>query len=132
MNREDYTKYSAKPATEEIVDFSDISVEYEAEENVEKTEVNPEPTPETVITSVAAPEPEPEPKVKTQTGIVANCKKLRVREKPYADAPVILVIDEGTQLEIVPSESTVEFYKVYTEFGASGYCVKKFIQIKSK
>lgn len=67
--------------------------------------------------------------VNTITGIVSDCKKLRVRNYPELDANVICEIDEGAHVAIDNSESTEDFYKVCTETGIDGYCMKKFIKI---
>lgn len=63
-------------------------------------------------------------------GVVSDCKRLNVRTKPSVDSTPACVVDVGTVLVIVPDESTEEFYKVYTETGIEGYCMKKFVTIK--
>jgi uncharacterized protein YgiM (DUF1202 family) len=64
-------------------------------------------------------------------GLVANCKKLNVREKPTVEAPVVCEIVCQTEVMIDEKESTEEFYKVYTAAGIEGFCMKKFIAIQS-
>ena len=63
-------------------------------------------------------------------GIVTNCKKLNVREKPTVEAPVVCEIVCQTELMIDEKESTEEFYKVCTAAGIEGFCMKKFIAIQ--
>ncbi len=63
-------------------------------------------------------------------GLVSNCKKLNVREKPTVEAPVVCEIDCQTELMIDEKESTEEFYKVCTVTGIEGFCMKKFIAIQ--
>lgn len=63
-------------------------------------------------------------------GLVSNCKKLNVREKPTVEAPVVCEIVCQTELMIDEKESTEEFYKVYTAAGIEGFCMKKFIEIQ--
>jgi len=63
-------------------------------------------------------------------GIVVNCKRLNVREKPSVDSNVICVIDCQTELMIYEEESTDEFYKICTASGVEGFCMKKFIDIQ--
>ena len=63
-------------------------------------------------------------------GLVSNCKKLNVREKPTVEAPVVCEIDCQTELMIDEKESTEEFYKVCTAVGIEGFCMKKFIAIQ--
>ena len=63
-------------------------------------------------------------------GLVSNCKKLNVREKPTVEAPVVCEIVCGTELMIDKKESTEEFYKVCIVAGIEGFCMKKFIAIQ--
>ena len=63
-------------------------------------------------------------------GIVTNCKKLNVREKPTVEAPVVCEIVCQTELMIDEKESTEEFYKVCTAAGIEGFCMRKFIAIQ--
>jgi len=63
-------------------------------------------------------------------GIVANCKKLNVREKPTVEAPVVCEIVCQTEVMIDEKESTEEFYKICTAAGIEGFCMKKFIAIR--
>ena len=63
-------------------------------------------------------------------GLVSNCKKLNVREKPTVEAPVVCEIVCQTEVMIDEKESTEEFYKVYTAAGIVGFCMKKFIAIR--
>ena len=103
--RRDYTKFSTnKP---------EAKVESKVEPKIE------EPVVEEVVETV-------EP---AKSGVVVDCLKLNVREAPNAYADVVCVIDASTNLAIYEDESTDEFYKVCTESGAEGYCMKKFIKI---
>ena len=63
-------------------------------------------------------------------GLVSNCKKLNIREKPTVESPVVCEIDCQTELMVDEKESTEEFYKVYTAAGIEGFCMKKFIAIQ--
>ena len=64
----------------------------------------------------------------TVIGIVSNCEKLRIREKPNGD--VLTVVDAGSEIMIDEKESTEEFYKVTTETGIDGYAMRQFVTIK--
>ena len=64
-------------------------------------------------------------------GIVSDCKKLRVRNAPGLDSDIICEIEAGSIVEIDEVNSTEEFYKVCTETGIDGYCMKKFIKVES-
>lgn len=71
-----------------------------------------------------------EPKI--VTGIVSGCAKLNVRKKPakHGYSGVAEVIDVDSELELDLENSTEEWYKVRTESGVTGYCMKKFVTIK--
>lgn len=90
-------------------------------------EVSPKPVIEETVEEVV--EPVVEPVVKTETGVVVDCIKLNVRETPNTQAEIVCVINASTNLVIDEAESTEEFYKVCTESGAEGFCMKKFIKI---
>lgn len=83
-------------------------------------EIEPEITPEPEV----APAPVP-----PKTGIVVNCARLNVRKKPNADAEVVYVIGRSARVMIDEENSTKNFYKVCTEVGAEGYCMKQFIDV---
>ena len=96
----------------------------QVEETVEKTAtVEAEP-------KIPAPVEEPVEKVKPNTGIVVDCKKLRVRKNPNKYSGVICEIPADTKVVIDLDKSTIQFYKVTTEAGVEGYCMKKFIAVQ--
>lgn len=64
-------------------------------------------------------------------GFVSGCEKLNVRIKPSTTGDVVCIVDEGTTLMIDQSESTDKWFKVYTETGVEGYCMKNFVTINS-
>ena len=56
--------------------------------------------------------------------------KLNVREEPVTDAANILgTLNKGAEVLIDEVESTEDFYKVCTEKGLGGFCMKQFIQV---
>lgn len=63
-------------------------------------------------------------------GVVTNCVKLNVREKPRADAVVVCEVNCQTELMIDETESTEEFFKVFTSAGMEGFCMNKFITVQ--
>lgn len=65
-----------------------------------------------------------------KTGIVQNCNSLNLRKEPSKKAGVLCIIRKGTELMIEPDYVDDEWYGVYTSAGISGYCMKKFIEIK--
>lgn len=62
-------------------------------------------------------------------GAVSGCKKLNVRAAAGLNGESVCVIAEGSFVVIDPVESTDEWWKVYTEDGAEGYCMKKYITV---
>lgn len=94
------------------------ATEIDSEDNLEINDVTEE-----IEESISA--------VNTITGIVSDCKKLRVRNAPGLDSDAICEIEAGSIVEIDEVNSTEEFYKVCTETGIDGYCMKKFIKVES-
>lgn len=66
-----------------------------------------------------------------KVGIVAGCSKLNIREEPKTDSAIISEISCQAEVIIEEAESTEDFYKVCTPFGVEGFCMKKYIVIKS-
>ena len=64
---------------------------------------------------------------KTIIGIVSNCSKLNVREKPTKASEVKCVLNEGTEVIIDIEKSTNTWYYVITPSGIEGYCMNQFI-----
>lgn len=89
------------------------------------------------IVEEAAAEPvdqpvEEAPKKESKVGIVANCEKLNLRRSPLKDSDGANIITEllsGVAVVIDEDESTPDFYKVITETGLEGYCMRRFIEL---
>ena len=89
------------------------------------------------IIEEAAAEPvdqpvEEDPKKETKVGIVVNCEKLNLRRSPLKDSDGANIITEllsGVAVVIDEDESTPNFYKVTTETGLEGYCMRQFIEL---
>ena len=62
-------------------------------------------------------------------GVVTNCKKLNVRNKPDLDGKPITTVNAGDELDINLSRSTKNWYSVTTKAGNKGYCMKKYVKI---
>lgn len=73
-----------------------------------------------------------EEKAAVYIGKIRDCDKLNVREEPNLDAKVLCRLDKDSEVEIDKSNSTKEFYKIYTSSGISGYCMKKHMSIKKR
>ena len=105
MSKKEYPEMavsSVEYTTEEVTDYT-------VEEPVEHETVTEEPV-----------------EVK---GVVVDCTKLNVRVEPTSNAEVVTTIPSGTEVVIVESESTDEFYKICTEVGVEGFCVRKFVNV---
>lgn len=92
------------------------------------------PVEETAVESAPPVLTEDEPTVEEEVkapviGVVSDCVKLNVRAMPSKDAPVICVIPLGTEVQVMPDESTEDFYKVVTELGIEGYCVNDYVNV---
>lgn len=49
---------------------------------------------------------------------------LNIYSEPDFSSDIVCILELPTQLVISEEESTESFYKVYTEFGLSGFCEK--------
>lgn len=56
---------------------------------------------------------------------------LNIYSEPDFNSDVVCALELPTQLVISEEESTESFYKVYTEFGLSGFCEKN-VSVDSK
>ena len=96
-----------------IADENDYAI---SEPDIEIAEIVPEPEQTTTV-------------VEEKIGTVINCFRLNVRANPCANANVVCTIDSGSTVMIDESGTTENFYKVCTEVGVEGYCMKQFIDI---
>ena len=129
MSNKHYTQYSKFSGEEPmLVNDPELEVEDTVEEKVDEPiegqivipEVEPEP--------VSDPEPSVEPENR-KFGKVSNCKKLNIRKLPSRDAEIVSELIEGSEVMIDEKESTALFYKICTEHGIEGFCMKQFIKV---
>lgn len=117
MSKHNYTNYAKTQETPVV------------EPEVKPVIDEPVVAPETPV----APQVDPEPVVETEDdeviGYVTECAKLNVRKEPSKEADVVTVIPLGAEVMIDDLGSTEDFYKVCTETGVEGYCMKKFINV---
>lgn len=129
MSNKNYTRYS-KMSGEEPMLVNDV-----------ETKVLPETNPivDDILDVVnenasneVAPEVKPivEPEIR-KFGRVCGCTKLNVRSMPNRDAKILAEVVEGSEVMIDEEGSTVTFYKICTECGIDGYCVKQYIRLLS-
>lgn len=65
-------------------------------------------------------------------GVVTGCDMLNVRSKPDKESDVVSMLQRDVEIEILDENASDNFYKVVTEIGIEGYCMKKFIAIKAE
>lgn len=65
-----------------------------------------------------------------KNGVVINCFRLNVREKPNINSKIVTVLDKSVNVKINCDNSTDEFYSVTTSSGIKGFCMKKFVEVK--
>ena len=127
MSNKHYTQYSKFSGEEPmLVNDPELEVEEAVEEKVE------EPIKGQIVIPEVEPEPNPEPSVEPENrkfGKVSNCKKLNIRKLPSRDAEIVSELIEGSEVMIDEKESTALFYKICTEHGIEGYCMKNFIKV---
>lgn len=129
-----YNKYYSKTNKDSKgtieTEVKDESIEIEEESVVSEAIVEEtHEVAESIVEEESAVAKEPEKKEeKSVFGRVNNCTKLNVRKRPNSKAEVICVIPVDSIVEIIKG-STSEFYKVHTESGIEGFCMKDFITI---
>ena len=124
-NHTNYSKMSTTPVSDSVTETIDNVVEVENETLKLDTDV-----------AIAIVEPEKDTLETLSVlndlvdGFVSGCIKLNVRKEPRSKAEVVCVLDKDADVVIDESDSTDDYYKVYTEAGAEGYCMKDYITIK--
>lgn len=143
MSKEKYTNYSSKVGntkadetrvpelTDEVpegaLDTNEDGTVNEYDEDNTKVGTIPEETAEAAATFE---EPESE-EVIDKIGEVSGCGKLRMRKNPNSESDVVCEIKAGTKVLIDEEGSTDKYYKVYTEAGTEGYCLKEYITVNN-
>ena len=131
MSNKHYTQYSKFSGEEPmLVNNPELEVEDTVEEKVDEPIegqiVIPEVEP--IVPEPVIPEPVVEPENR-KFGKISNCKKLNIRKLPSRDAEIVSELIEGSEVMIDEKESTALFYKIYTEHGIEGFCMKQFIKV---
>lgn len=113
MSNTNYSQMSTKPKSETT-------------QSVDKTSIV-KPEPDTTVTT-------PEETVTKQNliGYVSNCEKLNIRSKPSTEAEVLIIVNNGTTIEVNEELSTDTFYSVVAycpeEITVTGYAMKEYIR----
>lgn len=117
-NHVNYNKMSTTPNT--VVDTANV----ETPSIPANREIKNDDTQTTPVVQTPTP-------VEPIDGTVSGCLRLNVRKEPSLTGEVVCEVSVGTTLMIDSDKSTEEWFKVYTETGVEGYCMKKFVTIKS-
>ena len=129
MSNKHYTQYSKFSGEEPmLVNDPELEVEDTVEEKVDEPIEGQIAIPEVEPELVSDPEPSVEPENR-KFGKISNCKKLNVRKLPSRDAEIVSELVEGSEVMIDEKESTALFYKICTEHGIDGYCMKDYITV---
>lgn len=116
QNHRNYNKYSKKEKT----------VPVEEKEEVEEMEIVEDTKEVKVTETIENTDKITEAKVPIY-GVV-NCARLNIRRGPSIDTKPVSIVESGSELEIETFND--EWFKVLTNDGISGYCMKKFIDKK--
>jgi hypothetical protein len=94
-------------------------------QNVEETNVEQAVEQSEPVVSTEAPKEQKKEGGVTK-GVVTGCEKLNIRKAPKSDAPVVTIVDAGTELKIFDPDKAINgWYK--TE---KGFCMKQYVKIK--
>ena len=63
-------------------------------------------------------------------GVVVECSSLNIRSKTSINSEIIATVKAGTELLINEDESVSEWYKVCTEAGIEGFCMRKYVSVE--
>ena len=63
-------------------------------------------------------------------GIVFGCGSLNIRVAPFKNARVLCVLKKDTVVTVDMEKSNDLFYSVLMQDGRTGYCMKKYLQIR--
>ena len=116
QNRHNYNQYAKKEETVETVEDT-VEVAETVEDTVDEIEVT-----ETIENTDEATE------AKVPIYGVVNCARLNIRRGPSIDTRPVTIVENGSELEIEAFND--EWFKVLTNDGISGYCMKKFVDEK--
>ena len=127
MSMHDYTQHSKKDQNE----VTEVAVTTEVTNVDDKLVPEVTASAEESVTEVQTEEDkEIQQPVQTKPydiGVVTGCAKLRIRSEPRFGTNVICEIDQGTRVMIDKSRSTFDYYKIFTESGVEGFCLKTYI-----
>ena len=138
-NNHNYTNYSNKNIANnqeaaEAVEEKIVNEKQAVEEKVANEEqVVEEKVANESQQNISDPESDIDVAVNDETsdliGYVTDCVKLNVREAASKDSNVLCEIILNSKVIVDEENSTDDFYKVTTETGVEGYCMKQYINV---
>ena len=114
---------------EEVTEVTEENVNEDEESTNETEETTEEVTEEVTEPEVIVPSIENNVENNKVIGKIIGFEKLYVRKEASKDSEPVGIITSETVLTIDEENSTEDFYKVTTNEGLEGYCVKKFVKI---
>lgn len=120
----DKKRYMQYDDTEETL--TDVTEEIEKE--IDELNDSVEDTIE-IDDSVSADEIVEETESPSLIGVVSGCAKLNIRKESNIISEPVCIVPEKSVLLIDQDLSTDEWYKVYTETGMEGFCMKKYVTV---
>lgn len=69
------------------------------------------------------------PAIPTKLGVVFGCSLLNIRREPSIDSDIVGRVSSGVELMVDPDYTNVDWYKVHTEAGLVGYCMKNYVRM---
>lgn len=134
MSHKNYTKYSKFSAEETVNFIAEPAVQVDPVIDENESAVIEQPIEGQTVMSeiepevIAEPEPAIEPEIR-KIGKVHSCTKLNVRMLPSKSSSIVCELLVGSEIMIDEKTSTALFYKICTEHGIEGYCMKEFVEI---
>lgn len=130
MAKHNYSQYSNKNYDNKIDTTPEVDVEIQNGVS-EEVEALADTTVDTTVTENIT-ETETETVTETNSGavgigVVTKCARLNVRSKASTTGDVVTVLNLGDKVKIDVDNSTDEWFKIITNDGVDGYCMKKFV-----
>lgn len=132
----DYSKYSYDPKDDRAVANAIVNMAEEQRKSREAMFAQLEAEPEVEVTVEAKVE-EPVEELPSIEGdgndplVGVTTTRLNIRSTPAVGDNVVTVVNEGTVVMIDYPVADGDWFKIYTEAGVEGYCMKKFVKVSN-
>lgn len=133
-NYKNYSKYNYDPTDDRAVANAIVAQAEEARKAREALIAQAENEPEEAVVEEPVTEVVEELPVIEGDGneplVGTTTTKLNIRRNPAVELDnVVTVVNEGTVVMIDYPVADGDWFKVYTEAGVEGYCMKKFVKV---